>query len=471
MVIALKGVSFFIPTYDYIKKSLILIGCTSLVSIIYSVVKFPTYKETGKVVDYINLKNRVTTFLEMEDNNSPYYELLFEDVKLQLKNFDIKKLKIKPNIKYIKIFSITFLAFFLAIFIPNPLKEEASKLKALNTEQKNEVKKVEKIEKELKSDKEVSEIKKLQIENQLKELKKEIKKSKSEKEIAKALEKTSVKLDNVKNKNLNNIAKNLEKNKNTEKLAEALKNKDKKKAEEELKNLKSKIKDMKDDEKNKLAESLKEAMENTDNEELSKALKNVMNNMEGNDENLESSLNDLNSELSEEMNDDAIESVKGKVSKGCNSSGGTWTAGSGSSGTASKSSSSGNGNGNGNGSGSGAGSGTTVKDTTKGSQLPSNGGIGNNKKSNDENTDWDKVFVGERVDGKGKNENLQGKVSENGESTTQNSNKANTSAGNYVDYNKALGSYKDAAMESIENNKIPESMKNIIKEYFSKIEE
>ncbi|GAA0124574.1 hypothetical protein UT300019_04760 [Clostridium sp. CTA-19] len=323
MVIVLKGISFFIPTYDYIKKSLILIGCTSLVSIIYSVVKFPTYKETGKIVDYINLKNRVTTFLEMEDNNSPYYELLFEDVKLQLKNFDIKKLKIKPNIKYIKIFSITFLAFFLAIFIPNPLKEEASKLKALNTEQKNEVKKVEKIEKELKSDKEVSEIKKLQIENQLKELKKEIKKSKSEKEIAKALEKTSVKLDNVKNKNLNNIAKNLEKNKNTEKLAEALKNKDKKKTEEELKNLKSKIKDMKDDEKNKLAESLKEAMENGDNEELSKALKNVMNNMEGNDENLESSLNDLNSELSEEMNDDAIESVKGKVAKGCNSSGGT----------------------------------------------------------------------------------------------------------------------------------------------------
>ncbi|GAA0124576.1 MULTISPECIES: hypothetical protein [Clostridium] len=40
-----------------------------------------------------------------------------------------------------------------------------------------------------------------------------------------------------------------------------------------------------------------------------------------------------------------------------------------------------------------------------------------------------------------------------------------------MDYNKALGSYKDAAMESIENNKIPESMKNIIKEYFSKIEE
>lgn len=323
IAIGLKILSLFVPTYDYLKKSLIIICVTSMLSVIYSLVKFPSYKYTGKVVDYIELKNRVTTILEMEDDNSPYYQLLFNDVKTKLKNFDIKKLEIKPKKKYIKIFSITFMAFFLTIFIPNPLKDEANKLKALNVEKKSEVEKVKKIEKKLRNDKEVNEIKKLQIENQLKELKKEIRKSESEKEIAKALEKTTVKLNNIKSKNLNTVAKSLEQNKKTEKLAEALKNKDKKKMEEELKKLKNDMKSMNGDEKNKLSQSLKEAMENVDNDNLSKALKNVVNNMDENDEALNSAMGNLSSELSEEMNEDAIESVKSQVAQSCSNNKGT----------------------------------------------------------------------------------------------------------------------------------------------------
>ncbi|WP_040330048.1 hypothetical protein [Clostridium ihumii] len=66
---------------------------------------------------------------------------------------------------------------------------------------------------------------------------------------------------------------------------------------------------------------------------------------------------------------------------------------------------------------------------------------------------------------------MNGKVNDDGSSTMQKSSKSKTSAGSYVEYNKVIGDYKNESLESMENSSIPKSMRNIIKEYFSIIEE
>lgn len=318
----IKIASMIIPIYDILNKTIWLSFIVLALSCVYSIYKVPSYKVVGKEVDFLGLKQRVTTILEMKEEDTPYYKLLFNDVKNELDNFEVNSISIFPQKKYLKICCGLIVVFTSILFIPSPMKDKAEKLKALNVEQKHEVKKVEKIEKEIKNNNEINEIKKLQIEKELKDLKKEIKKSKDEKEITKSLEKATVKLDNIKNKNLNAVANSLEKNKSLKGLSEAIKNKDKDRLKEEIKKAKETLKSADDSEKKSIREALKKAAEDMDDAKLGEALNKVAKKMEENDDELSEATDALEKELEDEMNEDAIESVKKQVKKNC-SSGGT----------------------------------------------------------------------------------------------------------------------------------------------------
>lgn len=76
----------------------------------------------------------------------------------------------------------------------------------------------------------------------------------------------------------------------------------------------------------------------------------------------------------------------------------------------------------------------------------------------------EEVTIPENV---GDDENLTGQSSGNGESYTQRSQNGLAWAGNSVNYSQVVGDYANQAYSDVENNKVPDSMKEVVKSYFA----
>ncbi|GAA0182388.1 hypothetical protein SH2C18_47750 [Clostridium sediminicola] len=66
---------------------------------------------------------------------------------------------------------------------------------------------------------------------------------------------------------------------------------------------------------------------------------------------------------------------------------------------------------------------------------------------------------------------LNGQKNDNGASEQIITEKGIGIKGNSVPYNQVVGEYKNKAYENMENSVIPESMKDVVKSYFSSLEE
>ena len=71
----------------------------------------------------------------------------------------------------------------------------------------------------------------------------------------------------------------------------------------------------------------------------------------------------------------------------------------------------------------------------------------------------------------GTNENLTGQANSNGNSYLTESNQTATWSGQSVDYNQVIGNYTNQAYTNMESSNIPDSMKDLIRDYFTELNE
>lgn len=135
------------------------------------------------------------------------------------------------------------------------------------------------------------------------------------------------------------------------------------------------------------------------------------------------------------------------------------------SGNGSNGSSSGKGQGAGNGSGMGTENGGTSQGGNSGA------GIGSKGESEGKTANYEPIFTSKNIGGQGEESELKGQKN-NGEGTeVMPSGNVPTIPGQYIPYDQVIGEYKQQALENFNSSTIPEGMKEIVKNYFSSLEE
>lgn len=497
----------FIPIYDEYGKALIVAGIGSLIGLIAALFKFPNVNFTAYRIDSLGLKERVITAVHLMGNISPFALIQKEDALKHLNSLDYKKrIPIKPNLKNIGIAALIITLIILNASIPNAMKDVAIEKHRINEVKRAEVKKVESVQKDLAKNKELKDIQKAELDKKLQELKKEIQASKNDKEIDKAMQKAEKKLDLVKDnmskENLNKIADTLAKSDLTKNLADTLKSGNEKDLKEQLKKAAENMKKASEAEKKELAEKLEAlAKEVKNNDELKKSLEALgkkinqgelgdmqqeLNNLDDSmealmqNQNMNKAINSLQQAFKGNPSNSAASAAAqnddedpGTISSPSKSQGGQSAQGGQGAGQGSGSGSgSGAGSGNGSGGGgSGAGNGTGMSD----GRPTAMGGKNNNGKKNGTSEkkegEYEKIFTPKNLGGQSEKSNITGKKNDSGSTQKMNTSKSMTERGELLPYNQVVGEYKDKAFENMNNTDIPEGMRDVVKNYFSSLED
>lgn len=475
--------SRLIPIYQVYGKSSFIIVVALFASLLYSMISAPSLDKTAEIVDSYGLKERVSTSLEYQNIDFPYKEALTTDTIKTLKKFEYKRsIKLLPNKKYlIMLFSLIFV-FIVTYFIPNPMKTIAEEKHALKEYKKEKEKEVKEGEKKVKDNKGLTEDQKKELLANLEQLKKEIKEAEEEKEVDKAIEKTAKKLELKKKeelaKDLKKLEDILEENKETKNLSAALKKDDVNEMKKELEALKKKMKALSDSEKEKLKETLAKAANSVNSSDLKNEINNLSSDISSGDElAINQSVESIEGTLAEGMSQQQMNNALAQLQEGLQGS----QKGEGKEMAQTNGDGQGNGNGNGNGTGQGSGQGNGQgAGAGSGSSNPdggvtdyqSAGGIANNQGSSSQENEYEKVFTPNRIGGEGEVSSLTGKNSGNsGNSESYISDNHNGVLGELVPYDQVLGEYREKAMENLNSYEIPEGMMEIIKEYFSSLNE
>jgi len=102
---------------------------------------------------------------------------------------------------------------------------------------------------------------------------------------------------------------------------------------------------------------------------------------------------------------------------------------------------------------------------------PGGSGIGKKDGSEKKDGEYEKIFTPETLGGEGDTANLNGKKGTGGTTEQVITDKSRTVRGSSVPYNQVVGQYKDKAMEGMNTSDIPPGMKDMVKEYFTSLEE
>ena len=104
--------------------------------------------------------------------------------------------------------------------------------------------------------------------------------------------------------------------------------------------------------------------------------------------------------------------------------------------------------------------------------IPQNGsGIGKKDGSEGKTGEYEKIFTPQTLGGEGETSNLNGTKGSGGTTEQVITDKGQTVRGSSVPYNQVVGQYRDKAMESINTSDIPPGMKELVKDYFTSLEE
>lgn len=486
----------FTPIYNVYINILKTVGVALMAAFLYSAFRTPGNSYAALKADSFGLKERTVTALELLGNQSTFAVLEKNDALEHLKNLGYKKkIPIKPNKKYLLICLILASVLALSGFIPNPMAGRAEELHKLKGKVSEQQKKTEKLAEKVKNNPKLSEEQKKELDKMLTELKKELKTAKDEKEINKALGRTEKKLEYIKEKytpgeDLNKIAEAFSKNEMTKALADMIKKSDGKAFKDNIKKLAEKLKKLSPEEKQKLAEALsKLAKELKDNPELSKAFAELADKLaSGELGDITSELSQLDQSISKLMENESIRNAISELTKeleegstsqssgqqgqqGQDSDGhqgqGNTPGGNGQQGQGNQP----GGNGQGAGQGSGAGSGTNMGNESQIPIPPGSSGISKKDGSQKKDGEYEKIFTPQTLGGEGQTSNLSGTKGAAGTTEQVITDKSQTVKGSSVPYNQVVGHYRDKAMESIDTSDIPPGMKDMVKEYFTSLEE
>ncbi|HOS69496.1 MAG TPA: hypothetical protein PLG67_08780 [Bacillota bacterium] len=472
----------FVPIYNVYLTIFKIAVSVVLAAFLYSAFKTPRYDYAALKADSIGLQERTVTALELIGSQSAFAVLEKNDALAHLKGTDYKKrIPLKPNNRYLLICVILTIVLALSGFIPNPMAERAEELHSLKEKITQQQKKADKLTEKVKNNPKLSEEQKKELEAKLSELKQELKEAKDEKEISKALGRAEKKLEYIKDKyspgeDLKKIVDVLSKNKMTEALADMIKNGDERAFKENIKEMAEALRKLSTVEKQKLAEELtKLAQEIKNNPELSKAFAGLAEKLaSGELGDISSELGELDKSISELMENESIRNAISELAKelGAADSGGhqgqgNTTGGNGQQGQGNQP----GGSGQGSGQGSGAGSGTDMGNENQAPIPSGSSGISKKDGSVKKDGEYEKIFTPQTIGGEGTTSNLSGKKGTGGTVEQVITDKSRTVRGTSVPYNQIIGQYKERAMESISISDIPPGMKDMVKEYFTSLED
>ena len=486
----------FIPIYNVYLNILKVVEVTVLAAFLYSAFRTPKDAYAALKVDSFGLKERTVTALELVGNQSTFAMLEKNDALEHLKTMDYKKrMPLRPNKRYLLICLILTATLALSGFIPNPMEGKAEELHKLKAKISEQQKRVDKLAEKVKSNPKLSEEQKKELEKKLTELKKELKTAKDEKEINKALGRTEKKLEYIKDKyapgeDLNKIADAFSKSEMTKALTDMIKNGDEKTFKANIKKMAEELKKLSPEEKQQLAEELsKLAQEIKNNPELSKAFAELSKKLaSGELGDISGELSELDQSISELMENESIRNAISELTKeldnantsesngqqgqqGQDGSGhqgqGNTPGGNGEQGQGNQP----GGNGQGGGQGGGAGSGTNMGNENQTPIPPGSSGINKKDGSLKKDGEYEKIFTPQTLGGEGETANLNGKKGTGGTTEQVITDKSQTVRGSSVPYNQVVGQYRDKAMESMNTSDIPPGMKDMVKEYFTSLEE
>jgi hypothetical protein len=490
------------PIYGVYKGYLITFLSIGIVlAIIITFGSIPSLQKIAKLVDSFGLKERIATVLELENEENIYKELLIKDALKVLKSLNYEEhISIIPKKRLLIVFLSLTLIFGGTFLIPDYHKGEAEKIHALKIEKKAEEKKIEEMKKQVEDNKALSEDDKKELLSKLEELKKELKEAKDSIEINKAEEKLAKKLELDKNKDLEKdlekLAENLKKDEASKELAEALKAGDKEKIKEELDKLKDSAKNLDSKSKESLKKNLANSAKSSSSAEMKEALNNLSESLESSDENaLTKSVDNVKGAVNkalankdknntvaslqkqldgEKQGDNYAQAEANEEGEGSGQNAGEGNGQSGEGNAQGQGNGNGQGNGSGNGSegsGGGAGAGSSGGGGDAGTNPYSGGGIASKDPSEGKEREYETVFTPNNLGGDGNASNLNGKAGQSGSSESTITNDSNATLGEFKPYNQVIGEYSSKAMENLNSYDIPEGMMEIIKNYFTSLEE
>jgi uncharacterized protein YpiB (UPF0302 family) len=486
----------FVPIYGVYSKGALGVLGAALLAVIYGAFQTPKNRQAALKVDSLGLQERTLTAVELIGQQNIFATLEKEDALQHLKRVNLKKeLPIRANRKYLAICGILIGALTVSAFIPNPMAEKAKELNQLKQEVDKQQKKIAAVEKKVTKNGKLAETQKKEADAKLQELKKELKAAKSQKDIDKALQKAEKKLEFLSQKytdskdNMDKIVNTLQQNQTTKPLADLLKNSSSQQLKDNLKQFAEQLKKMDKEQLKQLAKNVSDlANQIKNNPELKEALNALAQKLaSGELGDMSGAMAQLSDELSKLMSDASFREAMEELSKqlgemqqgqqggnpGSSKDGsGQQTGGQGSGNKPGQGAGQGQGQGQGAGQGSGAGSGTD-KGQENQTPIKLSGGSGIQKKDGSIKKigEYEKIFTSKNLGGEGAQENLTGKKNNGGSTDQITSNQSQTVRGSSVTYDQVFGQYKEHALDSINSNDIPTGMKDLVKDYFSSLEE
>ena len=470
LIFSLLLISLFI-TIPYIEEICIAVLVIGLIIIlVYGFIKAPKKDKVALMVDSKGLDERLITSLELigcEDNISIAQK---KDTVESIKKFDIKKIKISIDKKQSLLSLGLIIMCILILFVPSTARKEAQKIRDFDKYQKSVIKKVEKEKKEIEKSDDLSAEEKEEVKKLLEDTVKELKESEKKSEVNKTLERLEKKLEDKKEKlssekskealenskkkllddfnkekeatakkDVNKLVNELMEKQQSKPLAEAMLSGDQEAINKELAEIQNKLGSMSSSELSELSEVLKNAALEMSDEELAEALKNASNsvlNKKLDAASLSSAISkSINNSNGQNNNSNQQSSGSGQNQQQNSNSG----QGQGSSGTGSS--------GSGSGSGAGWNTGSTV-----------------GKENDLENSPGEQIYIPGRNEGT--DGNLTGNKNDNGNSQEIESQNGLNIGGEKVDYDKVIGDYSNSALEGANNSNLPQSLKDLIKNYF-----
>lgn len=473
--------ALFLPIYGSFYWAMMTVGITIVLGLLYTIIRCPNNQEIALIIDSKGMDEQLVTSMELKEKKDAISSLQKQRTLDAISKYSIKeRLPFKWSFTNMLLLGFSALAFFIAAIIPSNAKSQALALHELKKVVEEEKDKVEEVKKEVAKLEEVNKAELAELQKILEDSLKEIKESEKEKDLEKAKERMETKLKNELEKQDSELSRQLseilEKKDMIKKTAEEKEQEEQEKAlNEQLEQLQKQLgqsegngqKEQSEEENNgnqsnstelmELSEEVQQAASNgllsaQDMQQLTQALaqaNNALSNSNLSNQQLQALSGQMSQMLASAGNANVSEQATASMGGSSGSNGNNGEGGSGGNGSGSGSSGSGSSSGNGNGSGNGGGYNTGSKNGVEKEYV---------KNTSEE------VTIPEKV---GDDENLTGKTSGDGQSYTQSSKNGLAWAGNSVNYSQVVGDYANQAYSDVESNKVPDSMKEIVKSYFA----
>ena len=443
-------VALVVPFYYAILVATAVLVTFFFAGIIWGVRKTPTPMQAALKADAKGYQEKISTAFFLLGKEDPFSVLQKKDALHIVEHFQVRKeFPIRLAWKRVGIMLLLTTVFLTTSLLDTPAKRDAAIKHDVKQEAKEEIARIEKVQKELEKNPELNQDEVADIQEQLENAKQELKEAEDYQDLQKTEERLQKKMEmaskDVEDQTLGEILQqaakeaqesSLEENEllaqEAEEALEKAQNgdeKDKQEAYEKLKELAAKTGD---EQLSQAAEAYK------DGEYSDSAYANATQSLKQNRQNADYAQNNKN-QSNNNGQDNANSSNTNQNSNQQNSN----------------QNSSQNGNGNGTGTGNGSGNGN-------GSGAGWNYG-GREGQEGERKTREDITIPDGEV---GDDENLTGKGNDNDSSTKQKSSQSKTWSGNKVSYDEVSGKYKEKAHKKVNGSNYPSKMKDRIKRYF-----